>query len=266
MAMNCFKRRRVLAALRHHPVPLETWRFLMRESAIFAGLSAVERARLRALTTLFLERKAINGARGLVVTPEMAIAVAAQACLPILNLGLDCYAGWIEVVIYPGAFRVVREATDEIGVVSHEDRILSGESWERGPVILSWDDIACDLTSPDPGFNVVVHEFAHKLDMRDGSANGMPPLHRGMAKDRWTMAFSEAFARLQRKQDLHPRRTHHDGIDAYAATDPAEFFAVTSEYFFTDPHTLRREFPAVYEQLALYYRQDPAARRREAQR
>lgn len=228
----------------------------MREADIFRGLSAVERAHLRELSILFLRRKQLSGAHGLTVSPLMEIAVAAQACLPILKLGLDCYAGWVEVVIYPGAFRVVRESTDETRLVTRQDRILSGESWSHGPLILSWDDVACDLTTPDPGFNVVVHEFAHKLDMLDGYANGMPPLHPGMDRQRWAAAFSDAFQRLQQQQ----AQTHRPAIDAYGATAPEEFFAVASEYFFTDPHTLRREFPAVYEQMVLFYRQDPAKR------
>lgn len=257
MTMKCLEHWRIRTTLRRHPVPRDAWRSLMREADIFRGLSAVEKARLRKLTALFLRRKAISGARDLTVSAQMALAVAAQACLPILNLGLDCYDGWVEVVIYPGAFRVVREHADEIGLVSRQDQILSGESWSRGPVILSWDDVAADLAAPDPGFNVVVHEFAHKLDMLDGSANGMPPLHPGMARQQWSEAFSDAFARLQQQQEHDPR----PAIDPYGATAPEEFFAVASEYFFTDPHTLRRQFPAVYDQLVLFYRQDPATRR-----
>ncbi|MFY9329310.1 MAG: M90 family metallopeptidase [Georgfuchsia sp.] len=257
--MKWFAHKRIRYTLRHHPVPRDAWNRLMREADIFSGLSAVEKAHLRALTTLFLQRKEISGASGLTVSAEMALAVAAQACLLILKLGLDCYDGWVEVVIYPGAFRVVRDNTDAMGLVSRQDRILSGESWSRGPVILSWDDVAHDLSEPDPGFNVVVHEFAHKLDMLDGSANGMPPLHPGMVRQQWSAVFSDAFSRLQQQQE-----EGHPGINAYGATAPEEFFAVTSEYFFADPHALRHQFPAVYEQLALFYRQDPASRHKAA--
>lgn len=260
MTMKWFAHKRIRHTLRHHPVPRDAWNRLMREAAIFQGLSAVERAHLRELSALFLRRKEFSGARGLIVSAEMALAVAAQACLLILQLGLDCYDSWVEVVIYPGAFRVVRDSTDAIGLVSREEQILSGESWSRGPVILSWDDIARDLAAPEPGFNVVVHEFAHKLDMRDGNANGMPPLHPGMLRQRWTAAFSDAFNRLQRQQE----QQLHSGIDAYGATAPEEFFAVASEYFFTAPHTLRQQFPAVHEQLVLFYRQDPASRQKMA--
>lgn len=229
----------------------------MREAAILKGLSAVERARLREWTTLFLHRKAINGAHGLAVTTEMAVAVAAQACLLILHLGIDSYDGWVEVVIYPGAFRVDRDSTDSMGLVTRQSRVLSGESWLRGPVILSWDDVASGLNSAS-GHNVVVHEFAHKLDMLDGSTNGMPPLHSGMVRQAWVKAFTEAFSRLrQQVSSGYPL-----DFNAYGATSPAEFFAVASEYFFTDPHRLQYLFPAVYDQLELFYGQKPVTRQR----
>lgn len=253
--MNWLSRIRTRHTLKHHPIPRTTWNRVMREADIFKGLSAVERARLRELTTLFLHRKAINGAHGLAVTTEMAIAVAAQACLLILNLGIDSYDGWVEVVIYPGAFRVDRDSTDSMGLVTRQSRVLSGESWLRGPVILSWDDVASGLTASS-GQNVVVHEFAHKLDMLDGSANGMPPLHSGMDRQAWVKAFTEAFSRLQQQASYD----YQLDFNAYGATSPAEFFAVASEYFFTDPHRLQSLFPAVYDQLGLFYGQRPVFR------
>jgi len=229
----------------------------MHEADIFSGLSAVERAHLRELTTLFLHRKSLSGVQGLNVSTEMALAVAAQACLLILKLGLDYYNGWVEVVIYPAAFRVARDSIDATGLVSHGQQALSGESWSRGPVILSWDDVASGLSASRPGHNVVVHEFAHKLDMLNGSANGMPPLHSDMVRQRWTAVFAEAFDHLQRQLAQH----HRPAINPYGATAPAEFFAVASEYFFTDPQTLQHQYPAVYDQLALFYRQSPAIRK-----
>ncbi len=254
--MSWFEHQRIRYTLSHHPVSHEVWERLMHEAKIFCGLSAVERAHLRELTTLFLHRKDICGAQGLIITAEMAMVVAAQACLPILKLGLDYYDGWVEVLIYPGAFRVKRDSTDAIGLVSHQEQVLSGESWSKGPVILSWDDVASDQSASRSGHNVVVHEFAHKLDMLNGSANGMPPLHPGMVREKWTEGFSEAYAQLQQQLAHH----HHPGINPYGATAPGEFFAVASEYFFSDPHTLRHQFPAVYDQLMLFYRQDPIER------
>jgi len=251
--MKWLEHLRIRHTLKYHPIPHAIWETVMHEVVIFHDLSAVEQAHLRELTTLFLHRKTINGVQGLIVSPEMAVIVAAQACLLILKLGLDYYHGWVEVVIYPSAFQVDRDTTDSNGLVSHEAHALSGESWSRGPVILSWDDIATELSAGRPGYNVVVHEFAHKLDMLNGSANGMPPLHGNMVRDQWTDAFSNAYEHLQ-QQLMHG---HYSDINAYAATDPAEFFAVMSEYFFTAPQIIFDHYPAVFEQLVLYYRQNP---------
>ncbi len=255
--MKWLEHLRIRYTLSHHPVPHEAWETLMRDAVIFSGLSAVERAHLRELTTLFLHRKSFDGAQGLVLTIEMRLAVAAQACLLILKLGLEYYDGWVEIVIYPGAFQVTRDDADADGLVSLQQQTLSGESWFRGPVILSWDDVAAGLAGVHPGHNVVVHEFAHKLDMLNGSANGMPPLRTDMVRQQWTDGFSDAYDYLQQQLVQH-----HPGLNAYGATAPAEYFAVVSEYFFTDPQTLCQQAPEVYEQLQLFYRQNPAKRRR----
>lgn len=254
--MKWLEHQRIFYTLRHHPVPHEAWEKLMRAADIFRGLSAVEKAHLRELTTLFLHRKNLCGVQGLVVSTEIALAVAAQACLPILKLGLDYYDGWVEIVIYPDAFRVVRDCADATGLVTHQEQALSGESWSLGPVILSWNEITSDLAASFPGHNVVVHEFAHKLDMLNGSANGLPSLHPDMMRSQWTAVFSDAFDHLQ-QQVVHQQQPC---INVYGATSPAEFFAVVSEYFFADPQTLQHLFPAVYDQLVLFYRQDPVIR------
>lgn len=253
--MNWLDRLRVRHTLRRHPIPDESWHRLMRQADIFRGLTAVERAHLRELSTLFLHRKAFSGAQGLELTTDILVAVAAQACLLIMNLGLDYYDGWVEVILYPGAFKVSRYV-NEGGVVSRAPGHLAGESWQRGPIVLSWDTAASDLAGHQTGHNVVVHEFAHKLDSLDGSANGITPLHSGMIREQWTQVFTDAFEVLCNQLEHHQR----PGIDPYAATSPAEFFAVCSETFFTAPATLQHQFPAVYEQLVLFYRQDPKRR------
>lgn len=212
-------------------------------------------AHLRELTTWFLHNKSINGAQGMNVTLPMRITVAAQACLLVLNLGLDYFDNWVEVILYTGAFRVNREQQDDNGLVHNEASILSGEAWLRGPVVLSWDDVERDSYHPQPGHNVVLHEFAHKLDGLNGVANGMPPLRRGMDRIRWAEDFSKAYDALC----LQLEAGQSTFIDPYAATDPAEFFAVMSEYFFTAPDVLRKTFPDVHKQLTLLYRQ-PALR------
>jgi len=228
----------------------------MHGNNLFQGLTAVERAHLRELATLFLHRKSLSAVQGLLVTTEIAVAIAAQAYLPILKLGFDYYDGWVEMVVYPSAFRVTRDTTDEAGLVSQEAQALSGETWLQGPVIIAWQEDVSDLSQPHPGRNVIIHELAHKLDMLNGSANGMPPLHANMVRQHWTDAFSRAFDSLGK--DLAHQR--YPAINPYAATAPAEFFAVVSEYFFTDSQRLHHHYPAVYDQLALFYRQEPVKR------
>lgn len=252
--MKWLEHQKIRYALSHHPVSHEEWAALMR-AKIFTGLSAVERAHLRELTILFLQRKRFSGVKGLTVSMEMALAVAAQASLLVLKLGLNFFDGWVEVVLYPAAFQVERDISDAAGIVSHEKQALNGESWSHGPVVLSWDEVASDLESPHSGGNVVVHEFAHKLDMLNGRANGMPPLHADMIRQQWTSVFSDAFDHLQ-QQVQHS----HADINQYGASNPAEFFAVVSEYFFTSPKQLFHLFPEVYAQLSLFYRQDPVSR------
>ena len=250
--MKWFEHLRIRYTLSHHALPHDVWENVTHKLDIFHGLSAVERAHLRELTTLLLHRKKFNGVQGLTINNEMAITISALACLPILKLGLDYYDGWIEVVLYPAAFRVSRNQVDSAGIISQENQVLSGESWSKGPLILSWDDVSRDIKGRRFGQNVVIHEFAHKLDALNGSANGMPPLHSNMLREQWTMVFTKAYESLQSQLLKH----HHSVINPYAATNPAEFFAVLSEYFFTAPKILIEHYPAVYEQLALFYRQD----------
>lgn len=235
--------------LRRHPIPDDVWHGVTRRIALLHGLDAVQMAHLRELATWFLYSKSINGAQGLEVTAEMRVAVAAQACLLILNLDTGYFDDWVEVILYPGAFRVRHEHMDEIGLVHDGFDDLSGESWLSGPVILSWDDVELDSYHPEPGRNVVLHEFAHKLDGLDGAANGVPPLPGGMSRKAWAEDLSAAYDALCRQADAGEPTP----IDDYAATSPAEFFAVCTEYLFTAPDMLRHCCPAVHRQLALFY-------------
>lgn len=223
---------------------------------VLKGLDAVQMAHLRELTTCFLDQKSITGAQGLVVTTSMRVAVAAQACLLILNLGVEYFEGWVEVILYPGPFRVKHEHMDAIGLVSNEASDLTGESWLRGPVILSWEDAERDSYHYHAGHNVILHEFSHKLDGLKGVTNGTPPLRRNMLLKKWSEVLSSAYDKL-RKQVADGKSTF---INPYAATNPAEFFAVLSEYFFTAPNILKKNCPDVYEQLVLFYQQ-PESRR-----
>jgi len=228
------------------------WRRTLERLPILHGLSEAERERLRESVILFLHDKSIHGAGGLKLDAEMHLVIAAQACLLILNLDIDYYRGWVEVIVYPDEFVPRCEYTDDAGVVHTERMPHTGEAWLQGPVILSWADVA---PSAD-GVNVVVHEFAHKLDMLNGDANGFPPLHRGMNREAWSHAFGTAYADFCRRVEAG----HEDAIDPYAGESPGEFFAVLSEAFFETPRAVIDLYPQVYDQLRLFYRQDPAAR------
>ncbi|MDN5753261.1 MAG: zinc-dependent peptidase [Nitrosospira sp.] len=244
--------------LENESIPDDLWRETVARLRFLRGLSRVELKRLRECATLFLHAKQINGAHGLIITGEMHVMIAVQACVLILNLDLDYYDGWVEIIVYPGEFIRDYEYADEDGVVHRGREPLSGESWLGGPVILSWEDaaVAEAETKPDAGYNVVIHEFAHKLDMLNGDANGFPPLHADMSQQAWSETFSKAYADFCLNVDADEPTV----IDPYAAESPAEFFAVMSEAFFETPLVVKLHFSAVYEQLALFYRQEPAQR------
>ena len=213
-----------------------------------------ERVQLRELSSRFIASKSIEPVRGQHLETADLVVIAAQACLPVLVLGLDAYTPWRSVVVYPGGFVAREHEVDEAGVEHEWDEARAGESWFRGQVILSWEDILA--SGQGEGYNVVIHEVAHKLDMLDGEANGRPPLHPNMDPEAWRRDFSAAFEDLKRRVDAGDTPE----IDEYAATDPGEFFAVTSEYFFDTPDLLEAEYPAVYRRLCEFYRQDPGAR------
>ena len=236
-----WRRRRVLD---RHRIEDALWREATR------GLAFLPHSeKLRRLALLFLAEKQFVGAHGLEVSDAMRVSIAAQACLPILELGLDWYRGFTGIVVYPGDFRVRRTQADEHGVVHEWDDELAGEAMPGGPVVLSWDAAANDAR-----MNVVIHEFAHKLDMLNGEADGLPPLHREMDRAAWARAFEEAYEGFCDAVD----RGKDTWLDPYAAEHPSEFFAVISEAFFEQPAQTRRRYPDVYEQLKLFYRQEPS--------
>ena len=247
-----WRRRRTL---QRAMLPDEAWRAAVAGLPVLRGLSEEELERLRELATLFLGRKQVVAAGGFTLDDDTRIRIAAQACLPILNLGLDCYAGWVSVIVYPAGFVPEHEFMDEAGVVHVVRDVTMGESWGHGPVVLSGADAV--RSGAHDGVNVVIHEFAHKLDMLNGAMNGFPPLHRGMSAEQWTQAFGTAYADFC----VRVERGTETALDPYGVESPAEFFAVMSEAFFETPHVLLHEYPEVYRQLAAFYRQDPAARK-----
>lgn len=160
-------------------IPDDLWGATLRHYPFLGRRSEADRLALRDLTSLFLAEKEFSGAHGLEVTDAMAVAIAAQACLPALRLGLGAYARSVGVVVQPGAVLARRQVTDEFGLVHHYDEPLSGEAMEGGPVMLSWEDVADAGHSAEHGYNVVIHEFVHLIDMAGGSATGMPPCQTG---------------------------------------------------------------------------------------
>ena len=227
------------------------WQQAFAALPLLNRLTELEKTKLKHLAILFLHYKSLAGTAGLQLTTFMRLVIALQACLPILNLGLDCYNGFISVLIYPGAFATETNELDEYGVMHQNKNHLNGEAWLRGPVVLSWDDA---LAGSNPnGRNVVIHEFAHKLDMQNGGANGLPPLHKGMSVHQWSEVFNKAFADL----DMRLQQGLPTPIDAYAATSASEFFAVFSELFFEKPLIIKQNYPEVYHLLVSFYKQDP---------
>ena len=196
--MNILKRTRIRYILHRHAIKHGLWTEVTETLAILQGMTAVEKAHLRELTTLFLHEKKFFGAQELQLTDAMCLIIAAQACLPALGLGLgiDCLSGWTGIIVYPGAFRINRDERDVAGVVHHQEQVLIGEAWSRGPLILSWEDVEQDLQGKQSGRNVVIHEIAHKLDMLNGPADGFPPLHQSMAVTEWSISLGAAYESL----------------------------------------------------------------------
>jgi Mlc titration factor MtfA (ptsG expression regulator) len=252
------------------PIAEDLWRRSTAPWLFMRGVGEADSARLRALCERFLALKRFAGTHDLEVTLPMRVEIAAQACILVLELGIEWYEGWSDVILYPSQFMPEREVQDEAGVVHLTRDPMAGEAWLGGPVILSYEDVALagDERLRVAGYNVVIHEFAHKLDMRNGDANGFPPLHRGMDARAWKRAFGEAYEDFVRRVEAAerlPKRRAQAALDAlpidpYAADSAGEFFAVASEAFFETPELLAPAYPAVYEQLRLFYRQDPKAR------
>ena len=249
------RRRSEQRALQRRAIPEPIWQQTLARYPFLARRNAADLAELRRLTSLFLDRKEFSGAQGLQIGDDIAVAIAAQACLPVLKLGLEPYGGFIGIVVQPDEVRVRREVVDDAGIVHEYDDVLAGEAMEGGPVMLSWRDVSASGESSAWGYNVVLHEFAHVLDMGDGLADGMPPLPTVAACRHWQQVMEREYAAFCAAVDARRGTV----VDPYGAESPEEFFAVASEAFFIAPHDLRAEMPALYALLAGYYRQDPTA-------
>lgn len=263
--------RKLLGWLQPAPIDAERWQRLTAELPFLAHLDDGQRQRLKTLCESFLADKTISGAEGFEVDDDVRLAIAVQACLPALRTGLAPYADFVEIVVYPERFIAPRRLVDDAGVVHEFDDELAGEAMEGGPIVLAWPD--ADPTAGQVGYNVVIHEFAHKLDLADGQADGVPPLPAALRR-RWHETMEAAFetfnAALDQVEaripaDVDPESPQADRyyaelpLDPYAATDPGEFFAVAAEAFFTAPQQLATAFPALFDLLRQFFGQDPLA-------
>ncbi|WP_049721299.1 M90 family metallopeptidase [Gilvimarinus polysaccharolyticus] len=249
-----FRQWREKRIIRDNPIDERDWRQVLDRLPVLQGLTDTELARLRRLAILFMHEKDFVGIRGQVLTGNMALLIALQACLPILNLGIEWYQGWQSILVYPAAFKTQRTQLDASGVAHEVEHHLAGEAWNQGGVVLAWDETA--KAGVIDGHNLVIHEFVHKLDMLNGAADGFPPLRAGMSVDDWTASFGSAFEDLC----LKVARGQNTDIDRYGATNPAEFVAVTSEVFFEQPRRLADAYPEVYRNYMAFYGQNPAER------
>jgi Mlc titration factor MtfA (ptsG expression regulator) len=255
--LRSVSRWREARALERHAIPDELWRRVLAAFPFIATRSAEDLQSLRTLCSLFLSRKEFHGAQGIEITDEMAVAIAAQACLPILKLGIEAYDGFVGIVVHPDEVVAPREVMDEDGVVHQYDEVLTGEAMEGGPVMLAWSDVVAAAGDDEATvYNVVIHEFAHVLDMADGVADGVPLLPNTAARDAWIECIDAEYERFADRID--------DGddtslLDPYGAEAVEEFFAVAAEAFFVAPQAMRREHPALYDLFASYFRQSPAS-------
>lgn len=229
------------------------WQGIAARIPVLDRLDDNQQLRLFKLATVFLHSKSLTGAQGFVITDTVSQSIALQACLPILNLGIDWYAGWSSIIVYPDAFNRQSTSVDEFGVTHTGESSLSGESWLRGPVVLSWKD--SQHAGDRDGHNVVIHEFVHKLDMLNGHANGFPPMQNNMNPAVWSHLMGDAFEDFQK----NPKA----GLDRYGATNPAEYFAVLSEVFFETPASLIDAYPELYDLFTQFFLQTPMEHLRE---
>ena len=254
MIFSSTKSRRL--KLRSTPFPQEWREILHRRFPLLACLPPEDQRELEGHMQVFLAEKQFEGCDGLVITDEIRVVIAAQACLLLLHRETDYYPDFKSILVFPSTYysRVTEE--DE-----EQKRALAGQSWLRGPVILAWDSVLGGVSNPSDGHNVVFHEFAHKLDEEDGLADGVPPLCSKCAPPErlsryrsWAQILSKEYEELCRASENGQKSL----LDEYGATNPAEFFAVATECFFEKPRPLRQKYPQLYDELKRFYQQDPA--------
>ena len=246
--------RRQDAAVARRPIPEDLWKRTLGRHHFLRRNDPADGAELRRLTSLFLDRKEFSASGGLQLRDAMVVAIAAQAVLPVLRLGLASYDAFVGIVVHPGQVVARREVADENGLVHAYDEVLAGEAMEGGPVMLSWQDVGVAGRSAAQAYNVVIHEFAHVLDMADGLADGVPVLPAGLPRAEWLDTLRTEF----RAFELRVQERRATVLDPYGAEGEEEFFAVASEAFFVHPLAMQADHPQLYALLTRYYLQDPA--------
>jgi len=242
------------AALRKVPLSPAERSILEKNVPYATKLDDADRAELDGLVRIFLAEKSFEGCGGLKLSDEMRVTIAAQACILLLHRETDIYPDVDAILVYPSAYRAPIK-TNEGGVVIESEQERLGESWMRGVVVLAWDHVKSGAMRHADGHNVVLHEFAHQLDSEEGAMDGAPDLGARARYSSWAHVLGHEFAELSRR--LHEGRP--TDIDAYGATSPAEFFAVVTEMFFESPRKMKEHHSRLYEELAAFYKQDPAS-------
>lgn len=236
-------------------IPDALWQGALQRYEFLAALPDAQRQQLRTLAAGFLATKEFHGAQGFEITDEVAVDIAAQAVLPVLHLGLACYDDFVGIVVHRDEVVARREMVDDAGVVHHYDEVLAGEAMEGGPVMLSWRDVAGAGSTASDGYNVVIHEFVHKLDMRDGAPDGCPPLPSVQARRDW-LAMMQAQYDAFREQVIVAERFggQPTWLDPYGAESIDEFFAVASEAYFVNRERFGTEFGELLRLLDSFFR------------
>ncbi len=255
------------------PLPESLWQANQARYSFLSRLDPVAQTHLRELVSAFLQQKEFYGANGLMVTDAMALAVASQACLPLINLAprgditaaLRWYDDFIGIVLHPGEVVARREITDQSGVVHNYRENLVGEAMDGGPVMLSWAAVDAAGQTSEQGFNVVIHEFAHKIDLQDGHADGCPPLPAGFmnarnqaqARQIWITQLQAEFEKFRDQVAAFERFSglvEPPWLDPYAASAISEFFAVAAEAYFVNPDRLCSQSPGLHQLLDHFFR------------
>ena len=263
-----WRRWREMRAVARRPIADDLWRRTLRRYPFLRRRSLDDQRELKRLASLFLDRKEFTAVGPVRLSNDVVVAIAAQACLPVLHLGLARYDGFVGIVVHADQVVARREVMDDDGIVHAYDEMLSGEAMHGGPLMLSWRDVRGAGRSAADGYNVVIHEFAHVLDMADGVANGVPQLPPELPLQEWLDVMQRELEDLRRRVNAEAAEAAADAdnepeaatvLDPYGAQGIEEFFAVASEAFFVAPIRLRDEHAALYALLRRFYLQDPAA-------